>query len=283
VKTYYDLLELPRTSSADEIKTAFRREIAKYHPDKVQHLGEEFQQIAVVKAAELTQAYKTLSDPAARADYDAQLGEEGRPPASGAAPSPAGSYQTAEPGHARPAEPGHARAEPGGESAGEPQPAGGSSFFAQERAGALDLVRKATLARFRQALSNEFNEYEERRSAGFEVVCLPKPTGLFKMRQLPGILGRFLSHVDAATVAETWGLTAKITKDVQRDVCVFVMAPVLAPAGELAKAIAAQRRKPIPGGAKLVLIPVNTQTWNAHVPTDAPPVVKALLTRLKSA
>ena len=280
MKTYYDLLELPQTSSADEIKTAFRREIAKYHPDKVQHLGEEFQQIAVVKAAELTQAYKTLSDPAARADYDAQLED-------GGAPSPGSPrtvhHPTGEPNQVPAAEPGHARTQPAHEPAGEPQPAEGSSVFAQERAGALDLVRKATVARFRQALNNEFDDYEERRAAGFEVACLPKPAGLFKMRQVPGILGRFLSHADAASVAETWGLAARIAKDVQRDVCIFVMAPVLAPAGELARAIAAQRRKPIPGGTKLVLIPVNTQTWNAHVPTDAPPVVKSLLTRLKSA
>jgi hypothetical protein len=31
------------------------------------------------------------------------------------------------------------------------------------------------------------------------------------------------------------------------------------------------------------MVPVNTRTWNAHVPTDAPPLVKSLLARLKSA
>jgi hypothetical protein len=38
----------------------------------------------------------------------------------------------------------------------------------------------------------------------------------------------------------------------------------------------------VAGSKPLVMIPVNTRNWNAHVPTDAPPVVKALLTRLKS-
>ena len=33
-----------------------RREIARYHPDKVQHLGPEFQEIAATRAAELTEA-----------------------------------------------------------------------------------------------------------------------------------------------------------------------------------------------------------------------------------
>src|SRR5688572_927784 len=86
IKSYYDMLGLPQQASADEIKHAFRREIAKYHPDKVQHLGAEFQSIAAVKAAELTQAYRTLSDIGLRADYDAQLGSDGgldpEPPAA---------------------------------------------------------------------------------------------------------------------------------------------------------------------------------------------------------
>ena len=73
VASYYEMLDVAPTAPADEIKRAFRREIAKYHPDKVQHLGREFQEIAAVKAAELTQAYKTLSDESLRADYDAQL------------------------------------------------------------------------------------------------------------------------------------------------------------------------------------------------------------------
>jgi hypothetical protein len=35
-------------------------------------------------------------------------------------------------------------------------------------------------------------------------------------------------------------------------------------------------------GGKLVLIPVSTKDWSAHIPTDAPDVCKALLARLKS-
>jgi hypothetical protein len=39
----------------------------------------------------------------------------------------------------------------------------------------------------------------------------------------------------------------------------------------------------MPGGAKLSLVPVNTRTWQAHIPTDAPSVVKALLALVKAA
>ena len=41
------------SAPADEIKRAFRREIAKYHPDKVQHLGREFQDIAAEKTGDV--------------------------------------------------------------------------------------------------------------------------------------------------------------------------------------------------------------------------------------
>jgi hypothetical protein len=71
-------------------------------------------------------------------------------------------------------------------------------------------------------------------------------------------------------------------KDGPRDLLVFVMGPAVAPAAELAAAITEQRKKPIPGGGTLVLVPVNTRTWAAHVPNDAPAVVKSLLERLKS-
>jgi curved DNA-binding protein CbpA len=279
LKTYYELLELPPTAAADDIKKAFRREIAKYHPDKVQHLGEEFQQIAVVKAAELTQAYKTLSDPATRAEYDAELGEAD----SGSTHSPAAPASTAH--QAKPSTPSPTPprpAHPSRQPAEEPNPGGAASIFAQDRAGAMNLINRATLARFRYALEGEFGRYEEPALQGFQIVCVPKPP-FWSLKLPPRILGRFLPHVDGAAVSETWALAAMMKKDPQRDLCVFVMAPTVAAPGELAVAIAEQRRRPMPAGGKLIMIPVNTQTWNAHVPTDAPPVVKSLLTRLKSA
>ena len=39
IPTHYDLLGIDSAASVDEIRRAFRREIAKYHPDKVQHSG----------------------------------------------------------------------------------------------------------------------------------------------------------------------------------------------------------------------------------------------------
>ena len=267
-KAFYELLEVAPDASADEIKRAFRREIAKYHPDKVQHLGKEFQEIAAHKAAELTRAYKTLTDPAARAEYDSD-GEPGeaipprpasQPPPPAAAPSSAAAAR-----HTAP----------------EPVPPSGTSVFQQDRAGANDLVQRATVMRFRSALTTEFKSWEEFALAGFQVTCIPK-AAFWSLKLPPRVLGRFVPQVDGPSVMETWNMASRLAKDSQRDTCIiFLMGPAIAPAGELAVAIKESLRKPT--STKLVMVPVNTRTWNAHVPNDAPPLVKALLARLKSA
>ena len=84
LKNYYDLLEIAPDSPAEEVKRSFRAQSARYHPDKVQHLGKEFQSMAADRAAELTEAYRILSDPQRRAEYDRAFAEAG-----GAAPLPA--------------------------------------------------------------------------------------------------------------------------------------------------------------------------------------------------
>jgi uncharacterized membrane protein YkvA (DUF1232 family) len=43
-----------------EIKAAYKRAVARYHPDKVAHLGKEFQELAHKKLLAIQQAYETL-------------------------------------------------------------------------------------------------------------------------------------------------------------------------------------------------------------------------------
>lgn len=261
-RSYYDLLGVGPTAPADEIKRAFRREIAKYHPDKVQHLGREFQEIAAVKAAELTQAYKTLTDEALRADYDADLSAAPSPPP----PPPAAAVRPVPP----PPPP-----------APDPDRPGRSTRFATERAGATDLLRRAAIARFRHALDAELGRCDETPVRGFEIACSP-PKGRFWNKLAPHMLARVVPHVDAAAVSESWDLASRMKRDEQRDICLFLMGPEVAPMPELARAIAEEWRRPRAAGGKLYLIPVNTKSWTAHIPNDAPPVVKSLVTRLKS-
>ena len=63
-KSYYDILGVKRDASDDEIKRAFRKLAAKYHPDAG---GDE------QKFKEVSEAYTTLSDPKKRREYDQML------------------------------------------------------------------------------------------------------------------------------------------------------------------------------------------------------------------
>lgn len=56
----YAILGLGRTATVEEIKHAYRTQAARYHPDKVTHLGEEFQELAKKKFQDLQWAYETV-------------------------------------------------------------------------------------------------------------------------------------------------------------------------------------------------------------------------------
>jgi DnaJ like chaperone protein len=56
----FEVLNLHRGASPEEIKLAYREMLSKYHPDKVSHLGEDFQKIAHEKAVDIQRAYEAL-------------------------------------------------------------------------------------------------------------------------------------------------------------------------------------------------------------------------------
>lgn len=58
----YSVLGLNREASKDEIQKAYRELANKYHPDKVQHLGEEFRVLAEERFKEIRQAYISLTE-----------------------------------------------------------------------------------------------------------------------------------------------------------------------------------------------------------------------------
>jgi len=60
-KDPYQILGVSRNASQEEIKSAFRKQAQRYHPDRVSHLGEEFQQLAKEKFQEIQEAYEMLS------------------------------------------------------------------------------------------------------------------------------------------------------------------------------------------------------------------------------
>ena len=89
-RNYYEILGLRRTATIQEIKKRYRELARKYHPDV--HRDKALAQRAFVQIVE---AYKTLSDGAARRQYDESLG---RPtPAPGAPTRGRGYAQSSRP------------------------------------------------------------------------------------------------------------------------------------------------------------------------------------------
>ena len=55
-----EVLGVSEAAGEDEIKTAYRSQLAKYHPDKVTHLGDEFHKLADARTKDIIAAYEYL-------------------------------------------------------------------------------------------------------------------------------------------------------------------------------------------------------------------------------
>lgn len=67
-KTYYELLEIEPDADADAIRSAYRRLANKFHPDHPEGDAEIFRI--------LTDAWRVVSDPRRRAEYDRGLEDD---------------------------------------------------------------------------------------------------------------------------------------------------------------------------------------------------------------
>ena len=61
-KSPYDILGITSGASQEEITVAYRQMAKQYHPDRVAHLGPEFQELAEVRMKEINQAYQELKE-----------------------------------------------------------------------------------------------------------------------------------------------------------------------------------------------------------------------------
>jgi preprotein translocase subunit Sec63 len=55
---WYDTLQISASADAAEIRDAYKHLISKYHPDKVDSLGQELRDLAGQKSQEITAAYR---------------------------------------------------------------------------------------------------------------------------------------------------------------------------------------------------------------------------------
>jgi hypothetical protein len=269
VKTHYELLAVEPSAPAEEIKRAFRREIARYHPDKVQHLGPEFQEIAATRAAELTEAYRVLMDAELRRKYDEGL-EAGaphvEPPPRPAAPEPP----------QRPADtpPRPSPAEPVREE-------GPDRRFERQRATGSDVVRKAAIAKLREALGGVSASAAPTTAPGFDVAYVIKPRKSMFRKSEPAVrlLARFVPHVDGAALEEAWPLATKSGK-FDGVICLMLLGSGVSAPRELGAAVAEQRRKSRSAGP--VVVPVDVRDWEALFPPETPDIVRQVVQRLRA-
>jgi len=250
LKNYYDLLSLPADAPAEEIKKAFRREIARYHPDKVQHLGREFQDMAATMAADLTEGYRVLMDPALRARYDADL-QAGR----AAAPAPP------------PAPP-------------APAPPPPSPPRASRSTVGVDFVKRVSLSKLREAIEEVLHDASPLPVPFDIAVATSGKRGLFRKTE-DGLclLVRLVSHVDGEAVAEAWPVAARVSAPGVSTCVLLLVGSGLAPSRDLSAMVTEMRRKY--RGAGPILVPVDVRDWEALFPPDTPAPVRALLQRLK--
>jgi hypothetical protein len=266
LRNYYELLSVQRDAPAGEIKKAFRREIAKYHPDKVQHLGREFQEMAAGIAADLTEGYRILMDAALRAKYDDQLvaGAVATPP-----PRPAASPSPSAPPPTEPA-PAPSFSAPAAGVAPPPRPTAG-----------VDFVRRATLSKVQEAIDAVLANATPFRSPAFDIALVTKPKkGLFrKAEDAICLLVRFVAQVDPEAVATYWPAAMKARAPGAAGCVLMLIGNGMAPAKELSAAITELRRnsgKPGP-----VLVPVDVRDWEALFPPETPTSVRTIIQRLR--
>ncbi|ERE86577.1 putative dnaJ subfamily B member 2-like protein [Cricetulus griseus] len=70
--SYYEILDIPRSASPDDIKKAYRKKALQWHPDK----NPDNKELAEKKFKEVAEAYEVLSDKHKREIYD-RYGREG--------------------------------------------------------------------------------------------------------------------------------------------------------------------------------------------------------------
>jgi curved DNA-binding protein CbpA len=263
VKTHYELLDVGQGAAADEIKKAFRREIARYHPDKVQHLGPEFQEIAAGRAADLTEAYRVLMDEALRAEYDARL----KSGVLAGAPS----RRADQPPVQQPSEDRASQAAPAASAATPP---------AADRVPS-DFVRKAGTSRLRDAVAAVSGGAEPTSVSGFDAAYdIKGKAGLFKKSAQPvRLLVKFVSQVDPEAIARSWVDAVRSTSPDYVRVLLLLGAGGMAPTKELSAAITEQRRKT--RGPAPVVVPVDVRDWEALFPPETPDTVRAIMQRLR--
>ena len=258
MKSHYELLGLEPTADPDAIKQAFRREIARYHPDKVIHLGTEFQEMAATRAAALTVAYKTLTDPGLRAEYDSSLADGLHQPTPPPSAAPAAAP------HAAPFRP------PTIEEIGTPPPPGSQARFASERADRDVILRRAIAARVQASVEAHYGTVETPTVRDFDLVMVPIAKPRFLAAPPPRVLIKVVSLANGAAIIEAFTGASRARLHAGRSpIVVLMFSRRIADHQELSKAWEAVAQRKIPDGPDdVAVIVVDVADWSCRLPPN---------------
>ncbi len=249
-RTHYELLSLDPSAETAAIKTAFREQIARYHPDKVVHLGREFQDLAVQKTAELMAAYKTLVNPALRLQYDASL--------AAAHSATASSHET-------------------GNLNGVTLPR-----FAAERAGGDDIVHRALVGRVRSVVVDLYGPSESHRVRGFELVLVPTASPPLLRSPFPRVFVKLRDRIEAPQVREACSEAARAGLHVAGSpINILLFGRRIGSEPQILSACEAVRKSPdLP--AKTHVVVIDSADWRALSGSDPPPGLRRFIERLRA-
>jgi hypothetical protein len=262
VKTHYEILGVEPTADADTIKKAFRKEIARYHPDKVIHLGQEFQDMAASRAAELTVAYKTLTDPALRAEYDAGV-PGGPPPSRPAAPDPPPAPEIPE--------------------IETPSPTGGRARFAAERADRDVILKRAITGRVLAIVEALYGKLENPAVRGFDLAMVPVAKPRFLGAPPPRVLVKVVDHANGPAITDAFSAAARAGIHAGKSpVVVLLFSREIAPQHEITKAndACARQRKPPGAPDEVAVVVVDTGDWSCRLPPNCSTAVHKLAAQI---
>lgn len=268
MKTHYELLGLEPSADADAIKKAFRREIARYHPDKVIHLGAEFQEMAATRAAELTVAYKTLTDPALREEYDQSIHEGVPPPHIPHPPRPAPVE-----------EPRPATTEPEPDHDTPPPPTGSKGRFAAERADRDLILKRAVATRVLGIVEALYGKVETPVVRGFDLAIVPVAKPRFLGTAPPRVLIKVVETADGPAISESFAAASRSRVHVGKSpVVVLLFSRNIAPQEEITKAnqSGVRQRKAADGPVEVAVVVVDIADWSCRLPPNCSTAVHKL-------
>jgi DnaJ domain len=250
------LLGIALPASAEEVKRAYRRQISRYHPDKVQHLGEEFQVMAAEKSAQLTHIYQQLLE-SGGSDETVEVASG----ATDAGTSTAGATQTASAG-----------------AGAAPRQVNRASSWQAVAVGCPSLILGAAIDRVTQSVRWTLPRAEEIPVAGFSLACRTRPDwrGLFKRRPSEAVLLRAPSDAGPAPRQRIRDLVPGVDGAI-------VMFDLVLNALAAGQHEPMGRTPPARREADVFSVTVDAMTWKARVPPHVPEIAHLILERLRDA